>query len=227
MKCKICNGEAGWFTQEIYKCSTCKSLIRKEDVNYKKKYKKDYWFDITKKDLQWVIIEQSNQANYYKVDLIGNDIIEFGAANGLIIKNLVAPSRNLYMTDIVDIRTDEIKKIKSLKFIKGTFESTVKKLKNESMSTIIMNNVIEHINDVHNTFKECNRILKKKGRFLIVTDDGDHPFGTLMAMLGHTEHRYCFTKKSFEILSKKFGFKILKYYRMTDNLSYIALEKKW
>jgi len=224
-QCPICNGVSTWFTPEISKCTSCQSLFRNFGVDYQKEYvDKDYWFDIEAPEWEWVPIEQENQFNYFKNDLTPGITFEAGAANGFISQHLSLMQEKVIMQDLVDIRTDEIKSIKNIEFRKGTFEDVVLTMPDESVNNVVMNNVIEHINDINNTMKETRRILKKGGVFVIITDDGNNPFGSLMAMMGHNEHVICITEHGFNILANTYGFKIIKCWHMTDNLIHVTME---
>ena len=230
MNCTICNSSnTVWFTPEIRKCNNCSSLFRTQVVDYTKEYiNKNYWFDITKPEWAWVPIEQENQANFIKRDLVKSDdsvLVEFGCANGYIAQCLSKFQFKLFIQELVDIRVQEVKDNSKILFLKGTFEDVVSDFEPGSITNIVMNNVIEHINDIHKVFRESYRLLENKGRFIIVTDDGDNPFGSMFAMLGHPEHCFCITKKGITGLCEKYNFSIVKYWQMTDYLSYIVLEK--
>ena len=230
MNCKICDGmDTTWFTPEVRKCSKCSSLYRIHLIDYNKEYiEKNYWFDISKSEWEWVPIEQENQANFIKRDLIqkpGSLLVEFGCANGYIAQYLAQYQDRIIIQEIVDIMVKEVRDNLKISFILGTFEDSVKMLKSNSVTNVVMNNVIEHINDIQNTFTECKRIIEPKGRFIIITDDGDNPFGCTFAMLGHPEHCFCITKAGIMSLCAQYGFSIIKFWRMTDYLSYIVLEK--
>jgi len=224
--CRVCKSKGSWITPEIYKCNNCSTLYRIFDVNYQTEYiDKDYWFDITKPEWEWVPIEQYNQYNYIKTCLIPGNVVEFGAANGLIAKHIAKEGRQVLIQDLVDIRSDEVIDNKNIKFFAGTFEDTVKLINNETYNNVVMNNVIEHINDIHNVFKEVNRILTPGGKFIFITDDGDNPLSNINAVLAHPEHCFCITRKGVELLCDKYGFTIEKYWNMTDNLIFVSVVK--
>jgi len=224
MKCKICESkEMKFINADINKCLNCGCIQKNKDVDYKKEYNdKDYWFDINSKQFEWYKIDQENWFNYFKDDIENGNILEIGGANGYI-SELLAEDNFVYLQELVDIRTIKIKQNKNIKFVKGQIEIVLNKI--PKVDTIIMCNVIEHINNPKKLINQLYNILSDKGRILIVTDDGDNPFGGLLAQLNHPEHTVTFTKKGIEELSKN-KFNIVKYWNVSDYLIYTVLEKK-
>ena len=52
----------------------------------------------------------------------------------------------------------------------------------ESFDTILMHHCLEHLGDIHSTLKECQRILKKNGRLIVVVP---HPSSNHYVKEGH------------------------------------------
>ena len=225
--CSICGAEVTWLAPEIHKCGGCNAVFRESVIDYQKTYTdKNYWFDLTTPEFEWVWVEQQNQANFIRRDVIPGNLVEFGAANGLIAQELAQLPQldQLYIQELVDIRIDAVKKLyPKIDLVRGTFEDTIPFFLDCEIKNVVMNNVVEHIMDVNKTFAEVHSILDKGGRFIFVTDDGDNPFAVLPAMFAHPEHVVCLTRKAIEILCVKWCFVIKKYYRMTNNLIYVVL----
>ena len=77
------------------------------------------------------------------------------------------------------------------------------KIKSNKYNNILIFNVLEHINDSSNTFKEMKRILKKNGKFIVST-----PF--LYQVHGAPQDYFRFTKAFFLEKLKENGFKKIK-----------------
>jgi len=224
MKCKICDSDKTRFINvNVSKCLKCGTLFKNEKVDYDKEYV-DYWFDLNDKNFEWYLKDQENWFNYFKDDIKDGKIMEIGGANGLILNQLIGLNNSLVLQELVDIRPKELV-CKEINFKKGKIEDVLGKMKGKSIDSFIMCNVLEHLNDVPKILNRLHSKLKKKGRILISTDDGDNPMGGLMAQLNHTEHTVTLTRNAFDILCKD-KFNIIKYWNVSDYLIYVVLEKK-
>ena len=93
----------------------------------------------------------------------GKQIIDFGAGTGYLSKHL---SEN-YKVTAVEISKYGKKRIKEL-LPKLKVVNSITGLKNEDVDGIISLHVLEHVTDPRVIIKEFNRILKSKGKVMIV-----------------------------------------------------------
>jgi SAM-dependent methyltransferase len=223
MKCKICETEEMKFINaDISKCLDCGCIQKNKDVNYKQEYNdKNYWFDINSEQFAWYKKDQENWFNYFKDDIKEGIVLEIGGANGYI-SNLISKNNKVILQELIDIRLPEVKKNKNIYFTEGIIENILDYI--PQIDNVIMCNVIEHINNPKKLINNLYTKLNPKGKILISTDDGDNPFGGLIAQLNHPEHTVTFTKKGIKKLAGD-KFKINKYWNVSDYLIYTVLEK--
>jgi len=83
-----------------------------------------------------------------------------------------------YINNIIgfDIHINDILNLKAIN--KNVFLADAEKIpiKNESIQSVICINTLEYIKNIEESFKEINRVLKKKGRFIFIVDNLDYPF---------------------------------------------------
>ena len=99
-----------------------------------------------------------------------------------------------------------------LNVINGTLEKNLKNLK-KSYDTIVMWDVLEHLQNPFSTLKNLNKLLSKDGTFCFTTIDIDTWFPKLtkskwpwiMEM-----HLYYFSSDSLSSILEKYGFQIVK-----------------
>jgi len=125
---------------------------------------------------------------YFSPYLAG-DAIEIGAGIGNMSEHiapfvssleLVEPSPNL-----IGPLKSRFNRSTSISITHETFEGFVAKRVTESCDSIIMVNVLEHIEDDRTALKECYRILRPGGHLLILVPALQFLFSKLDEMVGH------------------------------------------
>jgi SAM-dependent methyltransferase len=106
---------------------------------------------------------------------------------------------------------------KTIPVIEGTlFEA---KLPDESVDYVTMSHVIEHVPEPALIFDECFRILKKTGKLIVLTPNGQsfgsQIFGRDYYPLDPPRHLFLFSPKSFQVLFGKSKFKEFKIKTLT------------
>lgn len=79
------------------------------------------------------------------------------------------------------------------------------KLEGGSFDTIFFSNVLEHIEDDLGAMRECHRLLKSKGRLLLLVPSHRWLHGTLDDECGHLRR---YTKKQVRGIAKETGFEV-------------------
>ena len=81
------------------------------------------------------------------------------------------------------------------------------KLGYDNFDTIICSNVLEHIEKDEFAFKQCNKLLKKNGKLLLIVPQNPDLYGLQDKELGHFRR---YTKDEIMTKAKDANFKILK-----------------
>jgi SAM-dependent methyltransferase len=140
------------------------------------------------------------------------DILDIGFAQ--------TPNKYLKNPDGVDIFIPKIKPINYNKIIRCNLNKERIKQKNDSYENIILGDVIEHVESPTFLLRECNRLLKKKGRLIICTPQANDWWTTLHNWFffnlirdpDKDEHLSNWTFLDMRRLLNKNGFKLKKIY---------------
>ena len=183
---------------------------------------------------------------------IKEKILDFGCGDGFFAKTVFGKNKIDVGLDLVNSRVKEAKKEKIYKKI-ALYNGLKIPYKNNFFQTVISNCVLEHLTNLKDSLKEIRRVLKPGGYFLttVMTDKWSH-YLLGKKVLGKTyinfmnkkqEHFNLFTKKQWQKIFEKIGFKVIiaeeylnkkqarlieisHYLAIPSLLSYLAM-KKW
>lgn len=148
-----------------------------------------------------------------------DSVLEVGACLGDLIHNL--PLRDKCVIDLKPLLRPEYSEIRE--FI-GSYE---KVNFNRTFDNIVMNNVLEHFNNIHSVFQKTYELLESGGRFIILMPSADFRGHGVESLQKHRDHVTIFSSKALKLVAKRFGFKLIKYYSICFNSSmYVVLEKE-
>ena len=141
---------------------------------------------------------------------LGQSLVEVGAGIGTfsdyIINNIKQPY-TLSLYEPAENNFEELQKKysthKNLKLIQGYFEHS----DDNKYDTLIVNNVLEHIDDDVNFIKEVNKSLVHEGKLLIFVPALDFLYSDFDKSLGHFRR---YSKGSLTKMLESIGFKIIK-----------------
>jgi len=140
---------------------------------------------------------------------LAGDAVEIGAGIGNMADhlyphvstlNLIEPSPNL----IGPLRTKFASK-KNVQITPETFEAFVSNAPDCTYDTVILINVLEHIEDDIHALSECHRILRPGGALLILVPALPFLFSKLDSLVGHFRR---YTKYNLETGIENAGFEI-------------------
>ena len=214
--CRVCNsGECKEISSGLAECEHCGSFFRISDVEYTELYiDKDYHFDA-----EWLPIEQAGKALFVKKDVVGQSGLEVGACFGDLIHNV--PLTDKYVLDLKPLLREEYSNIEE--FV-GSYESFKF---SRRFDNIIMNNVLEHFNNIHYVFQKTRNLLSQGGRFIIFMPSADFKGHGLESLQKHKDHVTIFSAKALRFMANLFGFEVIRMYSICFNSSmYAVLEKK-
>ena len=99
----------------------------------------------------------------------------------------------------------------------------------EMFDVITFNHVFEHVEDMHETLKNCHEILSENGKIIIRVPVKDsvayEKYGENWVQWDAPRHFHLLTKKAFEILAKENNFRIESYYNDSYKLQFTGSEK--
>jgi len=222
IRCKICGSGSCKnliYPQGILKCTNCGCTFRSTNVNIEFYHESDYWY----KGDEGLKLHQRARYAWFEDYILNGDSIEFGAADGdftYLVRRKVDSKYRVFYSEIKDLLRMEYSDCNISKYI-GSIESYRRNL---FYLNVFLVDVVEHINDIRETFGLIYKMLTLGGRFFISTNDGDS-FDAHIPMFYHLEHTCMLTRKAFEILTKDFGFKIIRYFKAPQNWIYVILEK--
>ncbi len=157
------------------------------------------------------ILEQATELNHYNRWIIflfhkyfGKNILEVGSGLGSLSQYF--PKANITLSDLRSDYFEYLKSRFSYKTLKLNIEKESPTEIQNSFDTIFSSNVFEHINDDSSAIKNCYKLLKKNGKFLMFVPARPEIYGSLDKAMGH------FRRYTKEGLSKKVtnaGFKII------------------
>ncbi|NIP38888.1 MAG: class I SAM-dependent methyltransferase [Candidatus Dadabacteria bacterium] len=158
---------------------------------------------------------------------IGSSVVEVGAGIGtfsdFIIRNIAEPySLSLYepAANNFEQLSEKYKHNPNLKLIQGYFEYQ----SDNKFDTLIVNNVLEHIEDDAGFIEDVYKSLISSGRLLIFVPALDFLYSDFDKSLGHFRR---YSKDSLSELLNRSGFKIkvIRYFNMLGILSWYFVFK--
>jgi SAM-dependent methyltransferase len=106
-----------------------------------------------------------------------------------------------YNSEVIYLNNDIIIYNKDLTEIEGTYDF------------IMLNHSLEHMEDQHQVFQYLTKLLNPSGKILVripvMGGEGWRKYGTNWFQIDAPRHYFIHTVKSFEILCRKYGFKML------------------
>jgi len=152
---------------------------------------------------QWLFSQCKNH--------IGKRVIEVGAGVGNITKYLV--NKELVLaTDVIKFYLDELKtnfqgyrnvEVQKLDLLDKSVPSRLRRAYRPD--SILLLNVIEHVEDATLDLQNINRLLEKGGKFIILVPAHSFLFSKMDKNLGHYRR---YSKKNLALLLTKAGFEI-------------------
>jgi SAM-dependent methyltransferase len=155
---------------------------------------------------QWII-------DYFRPYIVGNGV-EFGAGIGTISDlllphldsiDLVEPSPNL----VIQLK-NKFKNDPAVQVIADTVENRVRQLKDQSLDTIVLVNVLEHIEDDSDTLIHFSRILRPGGHLLLFVPALPFLFSNMDRVLCHYRRyllkglRHTVKNSGFELVRSRY-----------------------
>ena len=206
------------YHQGNYKCNNCGHLFKKGVFDYLWYIKNDYWYKDDKYTLQ---IYQKMFFSVFEDFIVNNtSCLEIGSADGDFLYWVKDKIKNIDYNELVDILRVEYTFINN-KLI-GDLKNICFKKKYQN---IFLNDVIEHFDDIFTYMGIIVKLLDKKGRLFIITNNGDS-INSHNELIYHQEHLNIFSKKSFDIFISNFSnIKEIFKFNSPQGLSFIVLEK--
>lgn len=161
--------------------------------------------DLSERCLYWL-------KTFLKYQLPPADVLELGCANGSFIALLKQVGYGVAGLEISDWVVDYVRKTFDIQILKGPLEHQT--FSNQSLDSIIMMDVLEHLPDPLGTLLIGKPLLRTHGILLIQTPcfpeektyselvKEKHPF---LKMLQPDEHLFLFSQRSIRILLGKIG----------------------
>ena len=147
-------------------------------------------------------------------DISDSTLLEIGAGDGAFLKKIagIIPTNRIVATEYSDYGKKEISKL-GIEVHSCDFRKMAEEWNNK-FSYVCLFQVLEHLDGLDSVFETLYRITRDKGQvFIAVPNDKRINFneanGALLDMPPHHIGRY--TKKSFELLAKRFGWAIKNY----------------
>ena len=148
-------------------------------------------------------------------------ILDVGCGEGKFLKSIYGLGfKNIAGIDPFALKTIE-KPFPILK--KSVFEIE------EKFDVITFNHVFEHVENVYETLEKCHQILNENGKIIIRVPVKDsfayEEYGEYWVQWDAPRHFQILTKKAFQVLTEKSGFKIENYYNDSYKLQFTGSEK--
>jgi SAM-dependent methyltransferase len=209
------------YRRTLHKCSNCGNFHNVSNVDMNKIYTKDYSQISYGKNLWDKLLKVYNlkkrSDNFHRVNRIINryrkfknfDILDVGTGFGLFLYVLKKKKKNwkLHAIEPDENNVRFIQKELKIKISKGFIEKIFTKKK---FNLITLNKVLEHTKKPLEVLKKLRKNLKINGEIYIEVPDGETASKEgFYREEFFIDHRYIFSKKSFENLLNSAGFKII------------------
>lgn len=146
---------------------------------------------------------------------IGNDILEIGCGIGNMIDQLISPGRKITGIDIeerfVNVAREKYKDKPDITIVSGDVLSPVHALPGKKFDTVVVLNVLEHIEKERDAIKYIFDILQPKGTAVILVPAMKFAYGEIDSQVGHHKR---YEKPDMTALFKDNGFIIEKMFYM-------------
>lgn len=159
------------------------------------------------------IMELASWYNDWLFSMVEPDIkcgiLEVGAGIGTYTRKLV----RLGKVTVIEINPTLIKKLKKIKGPEvgfGDIEKGKYFFKNRKFNTIVCLNVLEHIKEDKEVFSNMNKLLKPRGRLILLVPAHQGVFGSLDKNLGHFR-RYSKKQLAEKLVNSEFKINKLRY----------------
>lgn len=219
-KCVVCNESK--FTDyyaKLLKCKSCGHIFAPEmptNEELKKLYQEEYFFGMEyfdyKADRPALEKNFKNRLKRLNKRVIDKDfkIVEVGSAYGYFL-NLVKSEVNGHIG--FEVSEDGVKFSKEKLKVNATTDDFLNhKFKNNSIDTVFMWDVMEHLTEPEKFVQKASYILKPEGRIVFTTGDIGKAVPKLRKgnwrMIHPPTHVHYFTADSARKLLNNFGFKV-------------------
>lgn len=218
-KCIVCGGRKfNTYSEELVQCSDCSFVIAKEVPTLKEIndiYQKEYFFGMEYFDYKAdrIALERNFKARIKSLKYMINPndkIIEIGCAYGYFL-NLIKDKVAYHIG--FDVTKDGVDYAKKQFGLNATTKDFIEyDIKDNSIDSIFMWDVVEHLVQPDKYIEKISKVLKKDGRVVLTTGD----IGALVArirkgnwrMIHPPTHIYYFSPKTIQLLLKKYGLEI-------------------
>jgi len=116
-------------------------------------------------------------------------IVEIGAGYGRLLQTYIYRGKKVILSDpsakLLSIAREEFRDCQTnkIEFVQSSVERLNKKIKSGTCDLVIMVRVIHHIEEVDNCFKTINKLLKKRGYFILEFANKSHAKATFKEFL--------------------------------------------
>lgn len=211
-------------------CNSCETIYRNYPSKIKKNSQKKYYQENNYLPLKGGIAYDFLKSIYaiYEIRKIAyvlslfkvEKVLDIACGKGYLIKKIAKNDYNLCFAIDAHIKT---KNKDNVKFIKSSFDNyrLIKKIKPD---LIIINNFIEHVEDIRKINKIIS-LMKKKSSLIIITPDanssGRKIFNSFWSGYHAPRHKNIFTENSLQLLvskNKKITYSLDKIYDPFSNI---------
>lgn len=218
-------------TISVFKCEKC-SLQYKDPIPVKNVDLKVYQNYALKKKLRWARKYPNDLLQHFDFQ-VTDKILEVGPGETPVCT--VSKMGDHYRMDIDESHLDTfgvVSENNKARLILGSIDQPVSEDYFEHFDYILLFDVIEHVEDVDQVFKNLIRLLKPGGKVLIETGNSlsrsANEQNKYWKYYSIPEHRVFFTKKAVVYLSQKYGFQIevLNFVRHKGVRTYVGFLRK-
>lgn len=146
----------------------------------------------------------------YLADRTPGRLLDVGCGSGEFLAGMAQLGWEAIGTDFDEQAVVAAKRHRTIQVVCGGLAE--QQFPDDCFDAITLSNVIEHVPDPHDTFREFARILKPSGRLVIVTPNanslGHRAFGRCWRGLEPPRHLVLFTEKSLRSVASRSGLKV-------------------
>lgn len=175
---------------------------------------------------QQTILESLAQADKYNAWLIskfkrylGKNILELGSGLGSITFKIEREGYNILPSDIDQNFLKALRKINKKAFYLNIFNIKNSQIKNTKFDTILAINVLEHIAEDPQAFKNIYRLLSPGGNLIIIVPAHQFLFGSYDTLVGH-QRRYSKDELLKKLYKTSFLVEKINYYNKLSALGW-------